>query len=192
MDFPDPGVEPASPILAGRFFITELLGKSIHKTYTRIKLKNILQSFFCTLKVRLKLEISGKEIITACLLANSDQKEKREKKLLGCISVEASGHSQRRVIKQDRTFQAPHLLLCEALTCIPHSPGKSPTTLGIQALVGTPHSDPDRQNLVHRAQVPRGHSQRGTVTRQINRTCNVFMEVATYTEFTQIHNMLAQ
>ena len=43
-DFPDPGVEPASPILAGRFFITELLGKSIHKTYTRIKLKNILQS----------------------------------------------------------------------------------------------------------------------------------------------------
>ena len=65
-------------------------------------------------------------------------KGKEERKELGCVSVEGGGHSQRRVINQDRTFQAPHLLLCEDLTFILPSPRESPTTLGIQALVGTP------------------------------------------------------
>ena len=43
-DLPDPGIEPASPALAGRFFTTELPGKTI-MTYTWVQ---IHRTVLCT------------------------------------------------------------------------------------------------------------------------------------------------
>ena len=62
-DFPDPGIEPTSPALVGRFFITEPPGKPFHAT------NNLLKS--CPSKIPKRISKVIKNIITIYLVAKN-------------------------------------------------------------------------------------------------------------------------
>ena len=54
-DHPNPGIEPASPALAGRFFTTELPGKTI-MTYTSVQIHRKVLCNVCSLiKIKTKM-----------------------------------------------------------------------------------------------------------------------------------------